>query len=38
MCDARQRFSGRDVLIALVEHALQEIEHQRAQAAWVQAP
>ncbi len=38
MCDARQRFSGRDVLIALVEHALQEIERQRAQAAWVQAP
>jgi uncharacterized protein len=38
MCDARQRFSGRDVLIALVEHALQEIERHRAQSAWAPAP
>jgi len=33
MCDARQRSSGRDVLIALIEHALAEVQRQRAQAA-----
>jgi len=37
MCDARQRTSGRDVLIALIEHALAEVERQRAQAAWAPA-
>jgi len=38
LCDARQRVSARDVLIALVEHALQEIERHRAQSAWAAAP
>jgi signal recognition particle receptor subunit beta len=38
MCDARQRTSGRDVLIALIEHALAEVQRQRAQAAWAPAP
>ena len=37
LCDARQRVSARDVLIALVEHALQEIERHRAQSAWAAA-
>jgi signal recognition particle receptor subunit beta len=32
MCDARQRTSGRDVLIALIEHALRDLQRQRAQA------
>ena len=38
MCDARMRSSGRDVLIALIEHALAEVQRQRAQAAWAPAP
>ena len=38
MCDARMRSSGRDVLIALIEHALAEVQRQRAQAAWTPAP
>jgi signal recognition particle receptor subunit beta len=38
MCDARMRTSGRDVLIALIEHALAEVQRQRAQAAWAPAP
>jgi len=38
MADARQRTSGRDVLIALIEHALQEMQRQRAPAAWAPAP
>jgi len=38
MSDARQRTSGRDVLVALIEHALQEMQRQRAQAAWAPAP
>ena len=37
MCDARMRSSGRDVLIALIEHALAEVQRQRAQAAWAPA-
>ncbi len=37
LCDARVRSSGRDVLIALIEHALQEIQRQRARAAWAPA-
>ena len=38
LADARQRTSGRDVLIALIEHALQEMQRQRAPAAWAPAP
>jgi len=38
MCDARQRSSGRNVLIALIEHAFAEVQRQRAQAAWAPAP
>jgi len=38
MCDARMRSSGRDVLIALIEHALAEVQRQRAQTAWAPAP
>jgi hypothetical protein len=38
MADARQRISSRDVLIALIEHALQEMQRQRAPAAWAPAP
>jgi signal recognition particle receptor subunit beta len=38
MCDARQRTSGRDVLIALIEHALHQLQRQRAQDVWAPAP
>ena len=38
MCDARLRSSGREVLIALIVHALAEVQRQRAQAAWAPAP
>src|SRR5262245_28521150 len=38
LADARQRTSGRDVLIALIEHALQEMQRRRAPAAWAPAP
>jgi signal recognition particle receptor subunit beta len=38
MADARQRTSGRDVFVALIEHALQEMRRQRAPAAWAPAP
>ncbi len=38
MCDARLRSSGRDVLIALVEHALQVMERLRARSAWAPTP
>jgi len=37
MADARQRGSGRDVLVALIEHALQEMRRQRVQADWAPA-
>jgi len=38
LADARQRSSGRDVLISLIEHALHEMQRPRAPAAWVPAP
>jgi signal recognition particle receptor subunit beta len=38
MCDARLRTSGRDVLVALIEHALQELQRQRDQGTWAPAP
>jgi signal recognition particle receptor subunit beta len=38
LCDARQRVSCRDALIALVEHALQVIRRRRAYAAQAAAP
>jgi uncharacterized protein len=38
MCDARMRSSGRDVLVALIEHALGEMQRRRAQAAPAPAP
>jgi hypothetical protein len=30
LCDARQRSSARDVLVALVEHALRRLQRTRA--------
>jgi uncharacterized protein len=38
LCDARIRTSGRDVLVALIEHALGVVQRQRAQAAPAPAP
>ena len=38
LADARQRSSGRDVLIALIEHALHEMQRRRAPAAWAPVP
>jgi signal recognition particle receptor subunit beta len=38
MCDARTRTSGRDVLVALIEHAIGEMQRQRTQAAPAPAP
>ena len=38
MCDARMRTSGRDVLVALIEHALQGLQRQRDQGTWAPAP
>ncbi len=38
LCDARKPTSGRDVLIALVEHALTTVRRHAAQAAQVPAP
>jgi uncharacterized protein len=38
MCDARARTSGRDVLVALIEHAIAEMQRQRTQAAPAPAP
>jgi signal recognition particle receptor subunit beta len=36
ICDARHRSSSRDVLIALIEHALEEMQRQRS--AWAPSP
>jgi signal recognition particle receptor subunit beta len=38
LCDARIRTSGRDVLVALIEHALAELQRQRTQDSWAPAP
>jgi signal recognition particle receptor subunit beta len=38
LCDARMRTSGRDVLVALIEHALAELQRQRTQDTWAPAP
>jgi uncharacterized protein len=38
MCDARARAAGRDVLVALIEHAIGEMQRQGTQAAPAPAP